>query len=108
MQLALEQRAPIGPLDRLEVRGRDSAGLHLLVGLPEGIDDGLVAETALAAGVAVQPLSYHRLRPGPPGLVVGYAAVTPDRLHEAVRVLVNAVRTAAEEAGLSPQLPQRR
>ena len=85
-----------------------AAGLHLLVGLPEGIDDGLVAETALAAGVAVQPLSYHRLRPGPPGLVVGYAAVTPDRLHEAVRVLVNAVRTAAEEAGLTPQLPQRR
>jgi GntR family transcriptional regulator / MocR family aminotransferase len=85
-----------------------AAGLHLLVGLPEGIDDGVVAETALAAGVAVQPLSYHRLRPGPPGLVVGYAAVTPDRLHEAVDVLVNAVGTAAEQAGLTPQLPQRR
>jgi GntR family transcriptional regulator / MocR family aminotransferase len=85
-----------------------AAGLHLLVGLPEGIDDGMVAETALAGGVAVQPLSYHRLRPGPPGLVVGYAAVTPDRLHEAVDVLVNAVGTAAEQAGLTPQLPQRR
>ena len=40
--------------------------------------------------------------------MIGYAAITPDRLHEAVRVLVNAVRTAAEEAGLTPQLPQRR
>ena len=85
-----------------------AAGLHLLVGLPEGIDDGMVARAALAGGVAVQPLSYHRLRAGPPGLVVGYAAVTPSRLHEAVDVLVNAVRMAAEQAGLTPQLPQRR
>jgi GntR family transcriptional regulator / MocR family aminotransferase len=69
-----------------------AAGLHLLVGLPDGVDDAVVAERALAAGVAVQPLSYHRLRPGPPGLVIGYAAVTPDRLREGVRLLARAVR----------------
>ena len=68
-----------------------AAGLHLLVGLPDGIDDAAVAERVLAAGVAVQPLSYHRLRPGPPGLVIGYAAVTPDRLWEGVRLLAKAV-----------------
>ena len=69
-----------------------AAGLHLLVGLPDGVDDAAVAERALAAGVAVQPLSYHRLRPGPPGLVIGYAATTPDRLREGVRLLAAAVR----------------
>ena len=61
-----------------------AAGLHLVVGLPDGVDDAAVAERALAAGVAVQPLSYHRLRPGPPGLVIGYAATAPDRLREGV------------------------
>jgi GntR family transcriptional regulator / MocR family aminotransferase len=71
-----------------------AAGLHLLVGLPPDVDDARVAERALAAGVAVQPLSYHRLRPGPPGLVIGYAAVAPDRLREGVRLLAAAVRDA--------------
>ena len=58
---------------------------------PDGVDDADVAERALASGVAVQPLSYHRLRPGPPGLVIGYAATTPDRLREGVRLLAAAV-----------------
>ena len=74
-----------------------AAGLHLLVGLPDGVDDAAVAERALAAGVAVQPLSYHRLRPGPPGLVIGYAATTPDRLREGVRLLAAAVRTTGPQ-----------
>jgi GntR family transcriptional regulator/MocR family aminotransferase len=69
-----------------------AAGLHLLVGLPDDVDDAAVAERALTAGVAVQPLSDHRLRPGPPGLVLGYAATTPDRLREGVRLLAAAVR----------------
>jgi GntR family transcriptional regulator/MocR family aminotransferase len=42
----------------------------------------------------VQPLSYHRLRPGPPGVVIGYAAVTADRLREGVRLLAGAAREA--------------
>jgi GntR family transcriptional regulator/MocR family aminotransferase len=69
-----------------------AAGLHLVVGLPDGVDDEAVAAHAHVVGVAVQPLSYHRLRPGPPGLVIGYAAVTPDRLREGVRLLAGAVR----------------
>ncbi|MFI6426168.1 PLP-dependent aminotransferase family protein [Promicromonospora sp. NPDC050880] len=61
-----------------------AAGLHLLVTLP-GLDDVDVARRARADGVLVQPLSAHRRGAGPPGLVIGYAANTPDRLHEAVR-----------------------
>jgi GntR family transcriptional regulator/MocR family aminotransferase len=35
--------------------------------------------------VLVQPLSWHRQRPGVPGIVLGYAAYPPDQLHEAAR-----------------------
>ncbi|GAA1851016.1 PLP-dependent aminotransferase family protein [Myceligenerans crystallogenes] len=67
-----------------------AAGLHLLVTLPDGVRDDDVAARALAEGVLVQPLSAHRLAPGPPGLVIGYATTPPDRLREAVRRLARA------------------
>jgi GntR family transcriptional regulator/MocR family aminotransferase len=57
-----------------------AAGLHLLVMLDDDRPDTVLAERAAAAGVLVHPLSWHRIVPGPPGLVVGYAAQPPDRL----------------------------
>ena len=60
-----------------------AAGLHLLVTLPDGVDDVALADELRDAGVLVHPLSWHRRLPGPPGLVLGYAAHTPDRLREA-------------------------
>ncbi len=70
-----------------------AAGLHLLVTFPglAGPDSDL-AEAILREGVLVQPLSWHRLRPGMPGIVLGYAAHTPDRLHEAARRIARACR----------------
>jgi GntR family transcriptional regulator / MocR family aminotransferase len=68
-----------------------AAGLHLVVLLPPDADDGAAAAAIRAAGVGVQPLSFHRVAPGPPGLVLGYAAHPPDRLREAVRRLATAV-----------------
>ncbi|MGL4177041.1 MAG: PLP-dependent aminotransferase family protein, partial [Dermatophilaceae bacterium] len=41
-----------------------AAGLHLTVTLPSGVDDLAVAAAALAAGVKVHPLSWHRVHPG--------------------------------------------
>ncbi len=73
-------------LPRARVRGV-AAGLHLLVMLPDLDDDQALAAAAREQGVAVHPLSWHRHRPGPPGLVIGYAATTPDRLTEGVRRL---------------------
>ncbi|MGY1717051.1 PLP-dependent aminotransferase family protein [Geodermatophilus sp. SYSU D01106] len=63
-----------------------AAGLHLLLtftGRP-GLDDTVLARRAREAGVLVHPLSWHRVRPGPAGLVLGYAASPPGRLQEAV------------------------
>ena len=69
-----------------------AAGLHLLITFP-GLDgsDADLAEAILRTGVLVQPLSWHRQRPGVPGFVLGYAAHTPDRLHEAARRIAQAM-----------------
>ncbi|WP_163548548.1 PLP-dependent aminotransferase family protein [Candidatus Frankia nodulisporulans] len=70
-----------------------AAGLHLLVTLPaDQVDDRALADQLHAAGVLVHPLSWHRQRPGPPGLVLGYAAHPPDRLREAAATITRVVR----------------
>ncbi len=60
-----------------------AAGLHLLATIDR--DDTSIAAQLASAGVRVHPLSRHRIRPGTPGLVIGYAAHPPDRLREAAR-----------------------
>jgi GntR family transcriptional regulator / MocR family aminotransferase len=69
------------------------AGLHLLITFPAalGLDDTDLAERIRQAEVLVHPLSWHRQRPGEPGLVLGYAAHTPDQLREAARRIARAV-----------------
>jgi GntR family transcriptional regulator/MocR family aminotransferase len=65
-----------------------AAGLHLLITFPElagRIEDTELAERILRAGVLVHPLSWHRQRPGVPGIILGYAVHTPDQLRTAVR-----------------------
>ena len=63
-----------------------AAGLHLLITFPgSAAPDTDLAEAILRTGVLVHPLSWHRQRPGVPGIVVGYAAHSPDQLHEATR-----------------------
>jgi GntR family transcriptional regulator/MocR family aminotransferase len=69
-----------------------AAGLHLVVELPAGVDDLALAARARAAGLGPVPLSSTRLAPdGPPGLVLGYAAHTPDQLTAAVERLARLV-----------------
>ena len=61
-----------------------AAGLHLVVTLPDAdVDDIALADELHDAGVVCLPLSWHRRRPGPAGLVLGYAAHTPDQLRAA-------------------------
>jgi GntR family transcriptional regulator/MocR family aminotransferase len=70
------------------------AGLHLLITFPDRagtVDDVDLAERIHRTGVLVHPLSWHRQRPGPPGLVLGYAAHTPDQLREAARRIAGAL-----------------
>ncbi len=96
--LALREHLPAARVQGI------AAGLHLLVTFP-GLSgagglagtgglagagglagsDADLAEAILATGVLVHPLSWHRQRPGVPGIVLGYAAHTPGRLQEAAR-----------------------
>jgi GntR family transcriptional regulator / MocR family aminotransferase len=84
-----------------------AAGLHLTLtfdtlpggtglpgaGLPgTGPSDAGLAAAALARGVKTQPLSWHRQRPGPPGLVLGYAASTPAEIHDGIAVIGSLLR----------------
>ncbi|MGH3251568.1 MAG: aminotransferase class I/II-fold pyridoxal phosphate-dependent enzyme, partial [Trebonia sp.] len=71
-----------------------AAGLHLLITFPQGLrgdDDTVLADRLRAAGVLVHPLSMHRQRPGPPGLVLGYAAHSPGQLRDAAARIAAAV-----------------
>ncbi|WP_345711478.1 PLP-dependent aminotransferase family protein, partial [Kineococcus glutinatus] len=68
-----------------------AAGLHLLVTLPGSVPEAEVVADLASGGVRVQPLAMHRLRPGPPGLVLGYAATGPDLLREAAAAIGAAV-----------------
>ncbi|MFY1654220.1 PLP-dependent aminotransferase family protein [Solwaraspora sp. WMMB762] len=68
-----------------------AAGLHLVLELPAGVDDTALAAAATRVGLGPVPLSAARLGPSPPagrpGLVLGYAAHSPDELESAVRTL---------------------
>ncbi|MFB4303954.1 PLP-dependent aminotransferase family protein [Actinomadura sp. NTSP31] len=70
-----------------------AAGLHLLVTFPgrPGLGDTDLAAAALTRGVKTQPLSWHAQRPGPPGLVLGYAATAPSAIDDGVTAIAAAL-----------------
>jgi GntR family transcriptional regulator / MocR family aminotransferase len=61
-----------------------AAGLHLMVTFDGDFADADLAAATLACGVKVQPLSWHRQRPGVPGLVLGYGASTPGDIDDGI------------------------
>lgn len=69
-----------------------AAGLHVVVRLPDDVDAGELSRRAAEQGVRAPSLEeYVRGRQGPPfpGLVLGYASLTPRQLHAAVNVLAD-------------------
>ena len=77
-------------LPGLSVRGV-SAGLHLYVELPAGTDEARLVEAARRRSVAITGVADLRLTPGPPALVLGFAAEPERHLAEAVRRLAAAL-----------------
>ncbi|MEU9104197.1 PLP-dependent aminotransferase family protein [Streptomyces xanthophaeus] len=66
-----------------------AAGLHLTVTFDgDAFEDTALASAALDLGVKCHPLSWHRFRPGPPGLILGYAS----EIEEGIGVLAAALR----------------
>jgi GntR family transcriptional regulator / MocR family aminotransferase len=74
--------------DTLTVMG-DEAGLHLVLGLPDSIDDREVTAAALERGVIARPLStyYSQENVAHPGLLLGYACVPNNRIAPAFDAL---------------------
>ncbi|MFH9552978.1 PLP-dependent aminotransferase family protein [Streptomyces sp. NPDC017435] len=71
-----------------------AAGLHLMVTFDEtgtGIRDTDLAAAALARGVKAHPLSWHRICPGAPGLVLGYAAGAAHEIDEGIALIGEAL-----------------
>ncbi|MEJ2855443.1 MULTISPECIES: MocR-like pyridoxine biosynthesis transcription factor PdxR [unclassified Saccharothrix] len=62
-----------------------AAGLHVVLRLPDGTDDRDLSTRLARAGINAPPLSDYARVPTFPGLVLGYAATTPDRLRRAVQ-----------------------
>ncbi|MER5870898.1 PLP-dependent aminotransferase family protein [Streptomyces sp. NPDC002044] len=69
-----------------------AAGLHLMVTFDgDRFEDTALASAALALGVKTHPLSWHRMRPGPPGLILGYAAGPAGEIEEGIATLATAL-----------------
>jgi len=67
-----------------------SAGLHVVVKLPDGIDTAAFVTTAAREGILVYPLDHFRARPAhnePPGLVMGYSRHSPHEIEDGIRRL---------------------
>lgn len=76
-----------------------AAGLHLLLTVPDGIDEDRVAATLLAEhSIKIEPIGVHRIVPGPPGFVLGYAATPSSQLYAAGQAITGRLRTAYRES----------
>ncbi|MGG5258413.1 PLP-dependent aminotransferase family protein [Phycicoccus avicenniae] len=67
------------------------AGLHVVLRLPDDVDDHEVADRCHAAGVAVSPLSAYAVRTSVRGLVLCYAGLPETAADDAVRRLARAL-----------------
>lgn len=71
----------------------NNAGLHLIINLPDHIDDVTLAENIGKDGVLVRPLSrYYMKLPTKQGLLLGYASVSEEKIIEAFEVVAEHIR----------------
>jgi GntR family transcriptional regulator/MocR family aminotransferase len=71
------------------------AGMHLVVLLPDGLSDVLIARRAGDQGIAAQPLSGNYLGGrARNGLVLGYGGTDPRAIRDGVAKLASVIRSA--------------
>jgi len=88
---------------------RASAGLHVVVDLPDAIDAVEVSRAAAARGVEVVALEHFSARPAacPPALVLGFGAVGVDRARAGMEKLALAIDDVRRRAkGSRPRAPR--
>jgi GntR family transcriptional regulator / MocR family aminotransferase len=70
-----------------------AAGIHLVVRLPAGTDEQAVLDAARSRGVGLSGISEHRIKPGPPALLLGYGRLPEPTVELAVRALADSLRS---------------
>jgi GntR family transcriptional regulator/MocR family aminotransferase len=83
-----------------------AAGLHVVALLPETVDEAAFLATAAEHGMRLHGLSWFRMTPGPPGLVLGFGAASEPALARAVAQLarVAAAVPGCDGAGAAAQM----
>ena len=78
-----------------------SAGLHLHVTLPEGIEQRALTDAAYKRGVLVEPTAWHWAQPeqAPPSLVLGYGTASAPAIRRGI-ALLRAALLETSRAGL--------
>jgi GntR family transcriptional regulator / MocR family aminotransferase len=71
-----------------------AAGLHLVAQLPEGSDELAICERAAGRSVGVGHIGEHRIRPGPPALLLGYARLSEAAITRGAAELARAMAPA--------------
>ena len=81
-------------LPGLTIQGA-AAGLHVLLRLPDGVDDVAIAAAAAERGIGVNPLSPMS-RPSSPkrGFLLGYSRLSEERIETAVGALADCLAGA--------------
>lgn len=76
------------------------AGLHLVLHLPDGVDDVGIMHAARAGGISVKALSrYYAGGSGKRGLLLGYAGVPETQIRPGFGMLMRYMEPALSEAG---------
>ena len=97
MRLRYQQRreALVAALTREFPDWRPSAargGLHVLVGLPDSVDEPTLLAAAARRGVGIEGMSLHSYTGAcPPGLVFGHAAMAEPAIERGIRLLAAAL-----------------
>lgn len=78
-------------------RDSSEAGLHLILNLPEDLDDNAVVDVARARGVLTRPLSRYYAGPEPArhGLLLGYACVPESQIARKFEILLDSLNEVA-------------
>ncbi len=87
---ALEHELPSCPVEGI------AAGMHLLVRLPQEIDDKAIVDAALVRRIRVQALSAFYVQPTQKrGLILGYGRIHEATIGQAVRELADVIRSGS-------------
>jgi len=77
--------------DRVSFSGVE-AGLHVMIYLPFGADEGRLVREAAAAGVGVYPgAPYHLEQPARPSILLGFSGLSDEEIKDGVEILATVI-----------------